>query len=383
MRVFSASIPAVAGLLVAAMATPALAAGATKRVSLGRGGVQAEGGASFGESISANGRFVAFLSNATNLVPGDTNGLDDVFVRDRQTGRVARANVRSNGAQANSRSGSAAISANGRLVIFDSLASNLVAGDTNRAFDVFVRDWRGGKTERVSIASDGAQGDSSSFDPATSADGRFVAFPSQAPNLVPGDTNGLDDVFVRDRQAGTTELVSVGAGGAPANGSSGDFGRVAISADGRFVAFDLSASNLVPGDKNGRYDLFVRDRQTGTTVRASVRSDGSEANGASGVSALSRTGRFVAFVSDSTNLVPGDTNAADDVFVHDLKTGKTTRVSVASGGAQAAEGALDEVSISGDGRLVAFASRSDDLVARDGNRNNDVFVHDRQQGTTR
>ena len=179
MRVFSASIPAVAGLLLAATTAPALAAGVTELVSLGRGGVQAEGGASFGKSISANGRFVAFLSNATNLVPGDTNGEGDVFVRDRQTGRIARANVRSNGAQANSRYRLGGDLGERAPRGLRQLASNLVAGDTNRAFDVFVRDWRRGKTERVSIASDGAQGDGSSFDPATSADGRFVAFISQ------------------------------------------------------------------------------------------------------------------------------------------------------------------------------------------------------------
>ena len=127
-----------------------------------------------------------------------------------------------------------------------------MAGDTNRRVRRVRPRLAGGKTERVSVASDGAQGDGPSFDPATSADGRFVAFISHATNLVPGDTNGRDDVFVRDRQAGTTELVSVGAGGAQANGSSGDFGRVAISADGRFVAFDSSASNLVPADTNGR-----------------------------------------------------------------------------------------------------------------------------------
>src|SRR3989441_6808558 len=183
--------------------------------------------------------------------------------------------------------------------------------------------------------SGGAQGNGSSgligfaFPPALSADGRFIAFVSLATSLVAGDTNGATDVFVRDRQTGTTERVSVASGGTQSNAAS--LGS-ALSADGRLVAFQSDATNLAPGDTNGATDVFVRDRQTGMTERVSVASDGTQANNISSYPALSADGRFVAFQSDATNLVAGDTNGATDVFVHDRQTGTTEPSSVASGG---------------------------------------------------
>ena len=215
-------------------------------------------------------------------------------------------------------------------------------------------------TERVSVASNGGQADSSSVNPAVSADGRFVAFESDASNLVGGDTNGLNDIFVHDRQTGTTERVSVATGGTEANGVSY---TPAISADGRFVAFYSNATNLVGGDTNGTSDVFVHDRQTGTTERVSVATGGAEANGGSSTAAISADGRFVAFHSDATNLVSGDTNGARDIFVHDRQTGTTERVSVATGGAQANSGSANPA-ISADGRFVAFYSVATNLVSR-------------------
>ena len=274
MRVFSASIPAVAGLLLAATTAPALAAGATERVSLGRGGVQARGGASFGESISANGRVVAFLSNATNLVPGDTNGEGDVFVRDRRPAGSSGPTSAPTAPRRTAASGSAGVSADGHLVAFDSLASNLVAGDTNQAFDVFVSDWRGARPN-------------GSASPPTAP--RVIARASTRrprPMGASSRSSRRRPTWCRATPTASTTCssatrrperrsLSASVPAAPGERRSGD-GRVAISADGRFVAFNSSATNLVPGDKNGRYDLFVRDRKTGTTVRASVRSDGSE-----------------------------------------------------------------------------------------------------------
>ena len=189
--------------------------------------------------------------------------------------------------------------------------------------DVFVRDRQSGTTERVSVAPDGTQANGSSFYPALSANGQFVAFVSDATNLVPGDTNGQSDVFVRDRLKSTTERVSVGPGGAQSNVYSGGFG-LAISADGRFVAFSSYAKNLVtPKDTGGLLDVFVRDRQAGVTTRVSGRPNGLEADGDSGRYGLSISGdgRFVAFTSEADNLVPGDTNGVEDVFVHDRETG--------------------------------------------------------------
>jgi Tol biopolymer transport system component len=193
-----------------------------------------------------------------------------------------------------------------------------------------------------------------------SADGRYVAFHSEATNLVAGDTNGSEDVFVRDRVTGTTERVSIATGGAEGNGHSS---AESISADGRFVAFESQASNLVSGDTNGQADIFVRDRQTGTTERVSRATSGAQGNSLSGGPAISADGRFVAFLSFSTNLVPGDTNGHYDIFVRDRLNGTTERVSVATGGTQA-DGDSYSPAISADGRYVAFAIRGDDFVKR-------------------
>src|SRR5947199_301364 len=186
-------------------------------------------------------------------------------------------------------------------------------------------------TVRVSVASDGTEGNDVSLGSALSADGRFVAFDSAATDLVAGDTNGVADVFVHDRQTGTTERVSVDSAGNQAK----DARRgVALSADGRFVAFTSAATNLVAGDTNGPTDVFVHDRQRGTTERVSVDSAGTQANGASTGVALSADGRFVAFTSAAPDLVAGDTNGAADIFVHDRQTGTTERVSMDSAGNQ-------------------------------------------------
>jgi Tol biopolymer transport system component len=283
-------------------------------VSLGPDGVQSNGD-SDRQVVSADGRFVAFLSTASNLVPGDTNGEPDVFVHDRRTGSTRRVSVGTGGAQGNSVSDNPAISADGRFVAFASYASNLVRGDGNDDQDVFVRDRQAGTTARVSLGPGGAQGDFYSDNPALSANGRFVAFESGASNLVPGDSNGVLDVFVRDRQTGTTRRVSLGAAGA--QGDEFSFGP-AISADGRFVAFASVATNLVPGDTNGEADVFVRDRKAGTTRRVSFGLGSAQGNGESYAPALSADGRLVAFLSRATNLVPGDTNGVQDVFVRSL-----------------------------------------------------------------
>jgi len=349
----------------------------TERVSMDSSGVQGNHH-SYVPSISADGRFVAFKSRATNLVPGDTNGYQDVFVRDRDTGTTTRVSVDSSGVQGNHRSASLSISADGRYVAFSSEATNLVPGDTNGKEDVFVRDRDTGTTTRVSVDSSGVQGDGNSFAPSISADGRFVAFASGATNLVPGDTNGLRDVFVHDRDTGTNTLVSVDSSGVQGNIQSW---VPSISADGRYVAFSSEATNLVPGDTNGYFDVFVHDRDTGTTTRVSVDSSGVQGDGGSGVGGLSADGRYVAFGSAATNLVPGDTNGEVDVFVHDRDTGTTTRVSVDSSGVQGDDGSWSE-SLSADGRYVAFDSAATTLVPGDTNGNSDVFVHDRDSDST-
>jgi hypothetical protein len=273
---------------------------------VGPGGAEATGGDSFSPALSADGRYVAFASDATNLVPGDTNNATDVFVYDRQARTTTRVSVAAGGGQAGDASFSPSLSADGSVVAFLSRATDLVAGDAAGGENVFVRDLRAARTIRVS--SGGAAS------PALSADGRVVAFASTSATLVPDDTNGESDVFAFDRDTAVTERVSVGSGGAQADRASV---APAVSGDGRFVAFASDATNLVPGDTNQRADVFVRDRRLGTTIRVSVGTAG-QADQSSATPSMSADGRFVAFQSAADNLVAGDTNSAPDIFVHDL-----------------------------------------------------------------
>ena len=280
------------------------------------------------------------MSLATNLVDNDTNNRGDIFLRDRQSGTTERVSVASDGQQGDLQSFSPAASADDRYVVFASLASNLVAGDTNSEPDIFVHDVQTRFTTRVSVGPGGAEADGGSYAPTVSADGRYVAFWSFATNLVAGDTNGWPDVFVHDRQTGSTTRVSVPTAGGEANRPSFD---PSISGDGRYVAYVSLASNLVAGDTNGVSDIFVYDRQTGSAQRVSVGPAGEEGDRDSALCVVSADGRHVAFVSFASNLVPGDTNEMPDVFVRDLEAGATKRVSVPTGGLQA-DGAVDFLS---------------------------------------
>lgn len=348
-----------------------------ERMSLDSSGTEADGG-SLQPAISGDGRYVAFESFASNLVAGDTNDAYDVFLRDAVSGTTIRASVNNAGNGGDEQSLDPAVSADGRYVAFASYASNIVVGDTNGAVDVFVRDVVAGTTSRVSVSSAEAQANSSSDGPSISSDGRYVAFVSGASNLVGGDTNDDPDIFVRDTIAGTTSRVSVSSTGA--EGDSTSSGQ-AISADGRYVAFFSSASNLVPGDTNGFVgDVFVRDTIAGTTSLVTVDSVENPANDQSFAPAISADGRYVAFHSIASNLVAGDTNSHNDVFVRDTVAGTTIRVSVSSTGTQADDDSLWPA-ISGDGRYVAFESLSSNLVAGDTGRA-DVFVRDTVAGTT-
>ncbi len=335
-------------------------------------------GPSQSAQISASGRFVVYTSTASNLVDGDTNWVSDVFVHDRETAETIRASVDDAGNQGNSLSQFPRISAGGRIVAFESLASNLVDGDTNGALDVFVHDRITSKTTRVSLGSGGDQSNRANGVPCLSSDGRVVAFESLASNLADGDTNESTDVFVHDRETGETNRVSVDSRGRQANGSSAGS---SLDGSGRFVAFESLATDLVPGDTNRVSDVFVHDRQTGETTRVSVDSRGRQANGASSAPSLSADGRFVGFGSYGSNLVDGDTNQEIDVFVHDRQTGETTRVSVDSRGRQA-NGGSGIAALSADSRWVTFHSFASNLVDGDTNGTLDIFVHDRMTGAT-
>jgi len=371
----SARSVSAAALLVAGLAGPV--AGQTERVSIDSAGVGGSG-ASQSPSISADGRYVAFHSSASDLVSGDTNLDYDVFVRDRQNGTTERVSVDSLGTEGDSASFYASISADGRYVVFHGLATNLVGGDTNGTFDVFVHDRQSGATERVSLDSLGAEGNDRSSFPSVSADGRYVAFESEATNLASGDANGTLDIFVHDRQSGTTECVSVDALGVPGNDASQ---TASISADGRYVVFESFASDLVSGDTNGRPDVFVRDHLLGVTERVSVDSSGAEGNSNSERGSISPDGRYVAFDSFASNLVGSDSNGHFDVFVRDRHLGVTERVSLGAGGAEG-NSASQQASVSADGRFVVFDSFASNLVGGDTNGRADAFIRDRLLGVT-
>jgi Tol biopolymer transport system component len=355
----------------------------TTRVSLSSAERQANGATFCCPAISAHGRYVAFQSEASNLVARDTNGQPDVFVRDRLTGTTERVSVASNGGQGSGDSGFPTISADGRYVAFYSSASNLVARDTNDETDVFVRDRIAGTTRRVSLTSDGRQGNGLSLDPNISGNGRYVAFISEATNLLAGDTNGVVDVFVRDLLKGRTTRVSLSS--AERQGNDVSIGPV-LSHNGRYAAFVSGATNLARGDTNERFDVFLRDRTKGITTRVNVNSNEQQAVGGSPFDTgfpetISRNGRFVSFDSQATNLVPGDTNHSFDVFVRDRWRGQTARVSVDNAGRQ-----LNSNSFTGpmsdDGRIVVFWTLPDRLVPGDPFRQENLFVRDRQRQRT-
>ncbi|MCC6500114.1 MAG: hypothetical protein IT313_07595 [Anaerolineales bacterium] len=353
------------------------ATGTLTRVSVDSVGAEANN-ASKRPSISGDGRFVAFESDASNLVPNDTNASTDIFVKDRQTGEVTRVSVDSAGSQADQGSGGATISADGRFVAFVSDASNLVANDTNGMTDVFVRDRQLGITARVSVSSSGEQANAlSDFPLAISSDGRYVVFNSDATNLVANDTNGVTDVFLRDTQTGVTERVSIASDGSQANNSSSS---PSISASGQFVTFTSNASNLISDDTNNASDVFVRDRATGATTRVSVNTSGEQADKASRSPAISGDGRYVVFLSKSTNFAPGtgDFSGKDFVFLRDRQTGQTTLVSVYSDEIIMTAGLLDQPAISSDGRYAAFSFYD----KGDNNGIMNIWVRDLQAGTS-
>jgi len=391
--------------------------GTTTRVSIATDGTQGNNN-SHAPDITGDGRFVAFYSSASTFVPNDTVSFD-VFLHDRQTGAMERVSLTSAGAQANDYSYDPTVSNDGRYIAFTSDATNLVPGDGNINADIFVRDRMAGTTQRVSVATGGAETNSYSQDPKISSDGRFVAFQSFASNLVPNDTNGTDDIFVHDRQTGVTERISVASDGtqfagesrAPidlsadarfvtfgtgqdfasghvwvrdrmlglteqADVSSGgsDLGSAwdgDISSDGRFVAFQLN-----PYPAPGSIQIFLRDRQTSQVEQISVNDSGQSGSGGTSFDPdVSFDGRYVAFDSDASNLELGDSNGRKDVFVRDRMTGTTRIVSVATSGAQGLQSSFTPA-INDDGLLIAFGSAAPNLVSGDTNNWNDIFVHD-------
>lgn len=335
-------------------------------------------------AISADGRYVAFQSFATNLVPDDTNYVADVFLRDTCRGAsnctpsTIRVSLADDDGEANGPSANAALSATGRFVLFDSQASSLVPGPVYAERNVFLRDTCAAAvgcapaTILVSVSSGGVAADRDSFAGSVSADGRFAVFASSGTNLLPGVPNPHLQVYLRDTCFGatvgcvsSTTILSVDS-----NGNAGNLAsrRPVITPDGRFVAFVSEASNLLPGDTNRAADIFVRDTCLGvetdcipSTRRVSLASSGTQANGPSRFPTISADGRFVAFESDATNLVPEETHDATCIFVRDTCAGvagctpSTVHVAARNGGVRT-EQRSHHAWISGDGHVVAFVS---------------------------
>ncbi|UCF26844.1 MAG: PD40 domain-containing protein, partial [Chloroflexota bacterium] len=354
----------------------------TKRISINS---QGQGGndESYSPAISGDGRYIGFYSKAANLVDGDSNNKVDAFVYDQETEEVTRISVNSDGTQGNDDSGRSkherlSLSSDGTIIAFSSYATNLVTGDDNLVMDVFVHDLQSRQTDLVSISSDGTQGNSVALNPSISANGQFIAFQSPASNLVVDDANNFADIFVHDRNTGITELVSVASDGTQANNYST---YPSISADGRYVAFTSQANNLVPGDTNSAADVFVHDRQMAITKRISVASDGTEGDYSSELASISGDGRLIVFSSLASNLVIEDPEGARDVFIHDQSTGLTDILSLTWDG-NLGNGDSTVPVISSDGKYVAFYSTSDGLIQDDLNSTGDIFLYDLQTKQT-
>jgi hypothetical protein len=436
------------------------------RASVDSAGAQGHG-PSLLPAISGDGRFVAFESEADDLVSGDENRFADIFLRDTCAKAAAdcrpstiRASSAIDGGDANGPSAHAAISADGRFVVFESEATNLVADDLNQKKDIFLRDTCQGArtdcrpgTEKISTTATGADADGASHDPAVSGDGRFVAFVSVAGNLVPGGSPIAEHVFVRDTCHGAdencqpgTSVISVESGGMVSLVSHGEpslsedgryvvfvseFGTVAdrrvkvvlvrdtcfaaepgcqpstqivsmnqagavadgdswrprITRDGRYVVFSSKAGNLATGSgvDGSRARVYLRDTCRGalTVCAPTMRlvSTGLTNSGAEGDSlnpSISRDGRYVIFESSAANLVAGDSNGRSDIFLADLCSSdrwcapSVTRMSRSSTGE--ADGESFSPVLSADGQVVAFASGAMNLIGNDSNYTVDVFV---------
>ena len=322
--------------------------------------------------ISGDGRYVAFESNASNIVDGDTNNVSDVFLFDRVTQITTRVSVSSAGLQANGISQNPSISRDGRMIAFASRASNLVAGDTNGFSDIFVHDRIAQETIRVSIAYDGAQANGPTFYSNLNGDGKRVGFESGATNLVEFDTNGVQDAFVRDVIGETTICVSVSTTGLPGNGTSG---APRLDAEGDTIAFASHASNLVPSDTNDEMDVFYRSLSSKETQLVSVSSSGVQGTGLSNGPAISENGEYVLFASAAPNLVPGDNNGEYDIFLRELSSGTTERISMGFNG-EANDSTYDG-ELSSEGRIVVYTSFASNIVPDDTNGEADAFHFDR------
>ena len=349
------------------------------RVGVTSAGVQPGAGTTVGTDVSRDGRYVMFTSDATNLVAGDTNNARDVFWHDNQTGATERVSVTNSGAQANIGGYDGKVSADGRYVAFSSDATNLVGSDTNGVTDVFVRDRVTATTKRVSVRASGLEGDDASRLDGMSPDGNLIVFSSDATNLIGLDENFATDVFIRDRGASITTRVSVASDGS--EGDAESYGG-SISDDGRYVAFISNAWNFDVNDSGTYADVFVRDQTGSTTTRVTGLAGGDETDDESYDAQISGNGGIIAFSTDATNLIdPADDNIATDVYATVRGSGTFERISVAADGGDPDLYSFLS-GISDDGRFVLFQSGAHNLVTKPLTAVSNSFVRDRSSATT-
>lgn len=326
--------------------------------------------------VSASGRFVAFVSNATNIEPGN-NSRRQIYLTQRLSGDVRRVSVDAMGAAGNSDSVQPSVSSDGRFVAFASQSTNFSSMDSDSALDIYLHDMATQTTQLISKASNGSSaGNGSSSLPVISADGRFVVFSSTADNLVADDTNGLSDVFIANRETGDVSLVSAGLGGAASNGRS-----VApdVSANGRFVSFLSLASNLIADDLDSRQDAFVSDQSTGSITRANTTASGGPGGASVTAASISLDGSTVAFFALGTGLVPGV--GGRDIYLKTLSTGDIQALNVSDFADTGANIQVESISLDSQGCNVSY-----DLATRDVQSavlDISVHVYNCQSGNTR
>lgn len=349
-----------------------------RRISISDLGVEGNG-ESYHASISADGHFVVFASYASNLVPGDSNGTRDIFLYDTTLNTIRLISKNDTGDEGNGESFHTYISGDGHFIVFNSAASNLVDGDTNGKNDLFLFDTTLNTVRRITVNGSGVEESAGLFNFSISSDGKYIAFSSDASNLVENDTNNTYDVFFYDTTLNTIKQISVDDLGVKGDGEST---YPSITADGKFVTFESAATNLVPNDTNGTYDIFLYDTTLNTIKRISVDGSGIEGNSYSTGSSISANGKFIVYNSDASNLVPNDNNGTYDIFRYNVESRANTLVSVASNGEQANWNETDyggsymvgNRNISDDGNKIIFTSYSTNLVPNDTNSSADVFL---------
>lgn len=333
-------------------------------------------GPSGSPAISADGDVVVFESKANNLAAGDLREINHIYVLRRSTGSISRVSQSTEGAPGNADSAAPSVSPDGRYVVFESSSSNLVTGDENGRTDVFLHDLSTGETRRISSGLDSTEAAGDSESARVSRDGEVVVFVSDAPNLVSNDTNQVKDIFVWTRSLDTTQRVSLNAFGEEADRGSR---QPDISADGRYIVFASDATNLVSKDVNGARDIFFFDREGSSLRRVSVDSNGNQSSGNCIMPSVSDDGRFVAFESTADDLDGTVVGGVRNIYLRDRIAKQTQLVSAGPSGAGNADSTKPD--LSGDGRYVVFESLASNLILNDTNELKDVFVYVRTDET--